>query len=68
MSLEQDAIAFPTLTETDIAGLRRFGAERPLVAGAVLFAEGDRGFCFFVVLEGEIEIVEHSSGAEHVYR
>jgi thioredoxin reductase (NADPH) len=66
MSLEQDAIAFPTLAESDIAGLRRFGAERPLVAGEVLFAEGDRGFCFFVVLEGEIEIVEHSSGTERL--
>ncbi len=31
-------------------------------AGEVLFAEGDRDFCFFVLVEGEVEIVEHSSG------
>jgi thioredoxin reductase (NADPH) len=28
----------------------------------VLFAEGDRDFCFFVVVDGAVEIVEHSRG------
>ncbi|HEY4217165.1 MAG TPA: FAD-dependent oxidoreductase [Gemmatimonadaceae bacterium] len=65
MSTDLD-IAFPTLAAAEIAGLRRFGKERPTTAGEVLFAEGDRGFCFFVVLEGEVEIIEHSSGAERV--
>src|SRR3569623_1110040 len=59
-------IAFPTLSEAVSAGLRRFGQERPMTAGEILFAVGDRGFCFFVVLEGEVEIVEHSSGVERV--
>jgi thioredoxin reductase (NADPH) len=57
-------IAFPKLTEAEIDGLRRFGKERPMDAGEILFAEGDRGFCFFVVLEGGIEIITHSSDAD----
>ena len=57
-------IAFPYLTEDEIDGLRRFGKERAMAAGEILFAEGDRGFCFFVVLEGSIEIVTHSSDEE----
>jgi thioredoxin reductase (NADPH) len=65
MSAELD-IAFPTLSAADIAGLGRFGTERAMTAGEILFAEGDRGFCFFVVLAGEIEIVEHSSGVERL--
>jgi thioredoxin reductase (NADPH) len=57
-----DEIAFPQLTEAEIDGLRRFGKERTMAARETLFAEGDRGFCFFVVLEGGIEIVTHSTG------
>lgn len=59
-------IAFPELTDAEIDGLRRFGNERAMAEGEVLFAEGDRGFCFFVVLEGGIEIVTHAgnSGGE----
>ncbi len=65
MATDQD-VAFPTLLEQDIAGLRRFGTERATTAGEVLFAEGERGFCFFVVLEGDVDIVEHSSGTERL--
>jgi thioredoxin reductase (NADPH) len=32
----------------------------------VLFAEGERGFDFYVILSGAVEIVETSSGAEQV--
>jgi thioredoxin reductase (NADPH) len=59
-------VAFPTLSDADIAGFARFGAERPIAQGEILFAEGDRGFCFFVVLAGTVEIVEHSSGVERL--
>jgi thioredoxin reductase (NADPH) len=59
-----DPVAFPTLSTEEIDSLRGFGEERAVAANEVLFAEGDRDFCFFVVLEGAIEIVEHSSGVE----
>jgi len=36
------------------------------MAGEVLIAEGERGFPWFVVLAGSVEIVEHSRGTPHV--
>jgi thioredoxin reductase (NADPH) len=57
-------IAFPVLSPKDLDALRARGHLRTVKAGEVLFAEGDRDFCFFVVLEGAVEIVEHSSGTE----
>ena len=39
---------------------------RPIAPGDVLFQEGDRGFSFFVVLDGAVEIVEQSRGTPHV--
>jgi thioredoxin reductase (NADPH) len=35
-------------------------------AGDVLFDEGDRGFSFYVVISGAVEILERSSGEPHV--
>ena len=57
-------LAFPRLAAGEIEALRPFGSERSAPAGEILFAEGQRGFAFFVVLAGAVEIVEHSSGAE----
>jgi thioredoxin reductase (NADPH) len=57
-------IAFPVLGAKDLAALTTRGHPRAVKAGQVLFAEGDRDFCFYVVLEGTVEIVEHSSGTE----
>ena len=57
-------VAFPVLDPKDLAALTARGHPRAVKAGEVLFAEGDRNFCFNVVLEGTVEIVEHSSGAE----
>jgi thioredoxin reductase (NADPH) len=64
MATDRD-IAFPVLDPTDIEALRARGAPRDVRAGEILFAEGDHGVGFFVVLEGEIEIVEHSRGSPH---
>src|SRR4029079_5740003 len=67
MPSERD-IAFPRLSRTQIDALRRWGQLRSLAAGDVLFKEGDRGFSFFVVLEGAVEIVEQSRGTPHQWR
>src|SRR5260370_34869494 len=61
MPSEHD-IAFPRLSRAQIDALRRWGHVRPIAPGDVLFQEGDRGFSFYVVLEGAVEIVEHSRG------
>jgi thioredoxin reductase (NADPH) len=58
----KDPIAFPELSESDIAALKIRGQIRPVHAGEVLYREGDRSHSFFVVLEGAIEAVEHSHG------
>jgi len=54
----------PVLTEEQISRLRPEGEIRPLVAGDVLFSEGDRAFEFIVVLEGRVMIVDHEAGVE----
>ena len=64
MATDRD-IAFPVLRPEDIAALERRGKVRQVRDGEVLFAEGDTDVDFFVVLEGEVEIVEHSRGAPH---
>jgi thioredoxin reductase (NADPH) len=64
MPSEHD-VAFPRLSQTQIDDLRRWGQVRSIAPGDVLFKEGDRGFSFFVVLEGAVEIVEQSRGTPH---
>jgi thioredoxin reductase (NADPH) len=59
-----DQIAFPELGPELIEQLMRRGRARDVSRGTVLFAEGDRGFCFYVVLEGALQIVERSSDTE----
>jgi thioredoxin reductase (NADPH) len=61
-------IAFPVLGDLDLAALAHRGHERSVRAGDVLFAEGTRDFCFYVVLEGKVAIVEQSSGEEKLVR
>jgi thioredoxin reductase (NADPH) len=58
-------LAFPVLSSKDLDALGTRGRHRDMHAGEVLFAEGDRDVGFFVVLDGEVEILEHSRGAPH---
>lgn len=58
--------AFPTLTDGQIEVLSRYGERRGTETGDTLFREGDRSYDFFVVLSGEIEIVENFRGEERV--
>lgn len=54
--------AFPTLNPSQVRAVEPYGTWRPLREGEALFSEGDRDFCFYVVGEGEVSIVEHSAG------
>jgi thioredoxin reductase (NADPH) len=63
MATDQE-IAFPRLSPKEIDELRPRGTVLPTREGQVLWKEGDRNLPFFVVLEGEIEIVAHSHGEE----
>jgi thioredoxin reductase (NADPH) len=54
---DKETAAFPKLSDAQIAALSRVGQVRDVKVGDVLFAAGDRDPCFFVVLEGSVEIV-----------
>ena len=54
-------IAFPTLTEKQIAELAGYsGATRKFHPGETLFHHGDRGRKFFVIKSGDVEIVDET--------
>jgi len=51
-------LAFPILSAHDLAALAPRGRDRRVRAGEVLYSVGDTGVGFFVVLEGEIAVVD----------
>jgi thioredoxin reductase (NADPH) len=61
MATDQE-VAFPILSAEDVAALTARGHPRDVRAGEYLFKAGDRDFCFYVVREGSIEILDQSEG------
>jgi thioredoxin reductase (NADPH) len=57
MSDKRDAERFPTLTEREIDVLRSVAHERAVHAGEILFEQGEPTTKLYVVLDGELEIV-----------
>ena len=54
-------IAFPTLTQKQIAELSRYAdATRKFRSGETLFRTGERGRKFFVIKSGEVEIMDET--------
>jgi thioredoxin reductase (NADPH) len=53
---------FPALREDQIETLSRYGQTRETTAGQVLFRAGDTQNDFFVVLGGEVEVVDDFGG------
>jgi len=60
-SSPNEHVAFPVLTSDQIDRLRPYGVEGSVEAGDTLFEAGEKGFDFFVVLEGAIEILDPST-------
>jgi thioredoxin reductase (NADPH) len=54
----------PVLGDAQLVVLRRYGAEQAIAVGDVLFTDGDQTYDLIVVLDGEIEIVEHYRQAD----
>ena len=48
----------PVLDAAQLEVLRRYGTERDMRAGEVLFADGDLTYDLFVVLAGEVRLIE----------
>jgi len=53
-----EAIAFPVLTDAQIAALRPLGKELKLKAGTMVWEPGQENLCVFIVVSGEMEIIE----------
>jgi thioredoxin reductase (NADPH) len=49
------------LSDAQLAELASFGTEREVASGEVLYRAGAEGYDFFVVLEGEIEVVRREA-------
>src|ERR1700722_20399643 len=49
----------PLLSGVQLAVLRRYGHVQAVAPGDLLFEDGDETYDLFVILEGEVEIVEH---------
>lgn len=56
--------AFPILSPADIEVLSAFGSVQSVEEGEILFNAGEQSLVFYVILEGEIEIVRPDDGDE----
>src|SRR6266702_282202 len=54
---KRQAETFPRFTSEMLDRLHVYGGEEAIAEGATVFARGDRDIDFFVILEGEIEII-----------
>jgi thioredoxin reductase (NADPH) len=61
MNSDKD-VAFPVLSESDLQALIPRGRQRNVRAGEMLWEEGDRNLCWFVILEGAVEIIGRQKG------
>jgi thioredoxin reductase (NADPH) len=61
MNSDKD-VAFPVLSESDLKALIPRGRLRNVRAGEMLWEEGDRNLCWFVILEGAVEIIGRQKG------
>lgn len=61
-----DSVLFPVLEEKHLQDLETCGAVLTLKPGDVLYREGDRAYCFYVVLSGQIKITKHLGTEEIV--
>lgn len=55
---------FPALGQAQIARVRAFGQEQSFAAGALVWEAGERDVPFYIVVEGELEVVHPYGGLE----
>src|SRR4029453_14077671 len=58
-NLPSDPGRSPALDEAQLDVLRRYGTERDVAAGDVLFADGDETYDLIVMLDGTAEIIQN---------
>ena len=62
--MADDAVAFPTLTDADMAVMDELGTRRPMTAGEYLYREGDATYDFMVVVSGTVEVIANGGTAK----
>src|SRR5260370_9029419 len=62
----QNEQMFPTLSPAQLARIARHGKTRKVQAGEILIEQGGRTVRFFVVTEGQLEIVRPVGATEQV--
>src|SRR5215831_18939644 len=65
-SMADEAVAFPTLDDSELAVLETLGTRRSVTVGEYLYREGDPTYDFYVILSGTAEIVLRSDGEERI--
>ena len=64
LQVERREQIFPTLSESQLQRISRFGTRRTVKDGEVLFRQGDDKAHFFVVLEGALDVVQPQGETE----
>jgi thioredoxin reductase (NADPH) len=67
-AMSADDVAFPTLSDVDLATLRKFGRVESVEMGRVLQRAGDVPRDFHAVVSGSIDVVVRIDGREQVLR
>ena len=66
LPMADDAVAFPTLDDSELAVLEALGTRRSVAVGEYLYREGDTTYDFYVILSGAAEIVVRSESEERI--
>src|SRR5262249_22683971 len=64
MNVERREAIFPTLTEAQLERISRYGTRGVVKDGEVLYKQGDGGAHFFVVVRGELDVVQPQGEGE----
>ncbi len=64
MTMEPESLAFPTLSDEQMTCLSEYGRELTVAEGDALFRQGDARSDFYIILDGEIDIVDEASTPE----
>jgi len=69
IEVERREQIFPILTESQLQRISRYGTRRTVKDGEILFRQGDGGTHFFVILQGELDVVQpHEEGETLIVR
>jgi thioredoxin reductase (NADPH) len=63
---DTERIAFPKLTDEQLALLEPLGKRRTARRGELLYKAGQREFDLIITLQGEVEVFENRDGAEQI--